>query len=164
MFISYTFFYSVIHKPNLSKIKMSQMTVYNLYIFDRNCSCLFYKQWSRNKEAGISKDEEFKLMYGMIFSIKSLISRLSTTSAKEGFVSYATSTYKLHFFETPTGLKFVLNTDTDVGDVQEILWHIYSKLYVEYVVKNPLCKPGEWISSELFGSKLDSYVQNLTGR
>lgn len=143
---------------------MSQMTVYNLYIFDRNCSCLFYKQWARHKEAGISKDEEFKLMYGMIFSIKSLISRLSTTSAKEGFVSYTTSKYKLHFFETPTGLKFVLNTDTDVGNIQEVLWHIYSKLYVEYVVRNPFCKPGEWIDSKLFGAELESYVQSLTSR
>ena len=140
------------------------MTVYNLYIFDRNCSCLYYKEWVRHKEAGISKDEEFKLMYGMIFSIKSLISRLSTTSAKERFVSYTTSMYKLHFFETPTGLKFVLNTDTDAGGIQEILWHIYSKIYVEYVVRNPICQPGERINSELFCSELDSYMQGLTGR
>lgn len=140
------------------------MTVYNLYVFDRNCSCLYYKEWERQKQAGISRDEEFKLMYGMIFSIKSLISRLSTTSAKGGFVSYTTSKYKLHFFETPTGLKFVMNTDTSVGDLQDALWHIYSKVYVEYVVRNPLCSPGEWIDSELFASELDSYVRSLTAR
>lgn len=140
------------------------MTVYNLYIFDRNCSCLYYKEWSRNKDAGISRDEEFKLMYGMIFSIKSLLTRLSTTSAKEGFVSYTTTKYKLHFYETPTGLKFVLNTDTNVGNIQDTLWDIYSKLFVEYVVRNPLCKPGEPIESVLFASKLDSYVHTLPFR
>lgn len=100
-------------------------------------------------------------MYGMIFSIKSLLSRLSTNSKKEGFVSYKTSKYKLHFFESATGLKFVLNTDVSVGNLSEALWHIYSKIYVEYVVKNPLCKPGEWITSDLFSSELDSYIQSL---
>ena len=137
------------------------MPVYNLYMFDRNCTCLYYKQWVRDKDAGISQDEEFKLMYGMIFSIKSLLSRLSSNSKKEGFVSYKTSKYKLHFFETATGLKFVLNTDISVGNLSEALWHVYSKIYVEYVVKNPLCKPGEWITSDLFSSELDSYIQSL---
>ncbi len=137
------------------------MTVYNMYIFDRNCTCLYYKQWMRHKEAGISQDEEFKLMYGMIFSIKSLVSRLSTVSTKESFTNYSTTKYKLHFFETATGLKFVLNTDTNVGSLNDVMYHIYSNIYVEYISRNPLCKAGEWIKSELFCSELDTYVRGL---
>lgn len=138
------------------------MTIYNLYIFDRNCSCLYYKEWAREKEAGISQDEEFKLMYGMIYSLKSLISRLSITSAKEGLLGYTASNYKLHYFETPTGFKFVMNTDIGVGDIQEILRHIYAKIFVEYVVRNPLLRPGDKVDSELFATKLDDYVQDLS--
>ena len=115
----------------------------------------------RNKEAGISQDEEFKLMYGMIFSIKSLLSRLSHKNSKDGFVSYSTSKYKLHYFETATGLKFVINTDNSIGNLSDELWHLYSKIYVEYVVKNPLLKAGKEISSQLFTSSLDSYIQSL---
>ena len=100
-------------------------------------------------------------MYGMIFSIKSLVSRLSTVSTKESFTSYGTTKYKLHFFETATGLKFVLNTDTSVGSLNDTLRNIYSTIYVEYVVRNPLCKAGEWITSELFSSELDTYVKGL---
>lgn len=137
------------------------MTVYDFYIFGRNCECLYYKEWVRQKQAGISRDEEVKLMYGMIYSLKSLLSRLSTTSAKDSFTRYSTSTYSLHFFETPTGLKFVLNTDKDSQGVREALSNIYSKIYVEYVVRNPLCKPGEAINSELFSSQLDNYIQTL---
>ena len=137
------------------------MTVFNLYIFDRNCSCLYYKQWVRSKDAGISQDEEFKLMYGMIFSIKSLLSRLSPRTTKEGFLGYSTNKYKLHYYETPTGLKFVMLTDTNVGSLNDSLADIYSKIYVEYVVKNPLYQLGEWIDSELFSSELDAFVQKL---
>ena len=137
------------------------MTIFNLYIFDKDCTCLYYREWVRNKEAGICRDEEFKLMYGMIFSIKSLLSRLSHKSSREGFVSYTTSQYKLHYFESATGLMFVLNTDNNVGSLSDELWHLYSKIYVEYVIKNPLLQPGKDITSELFASNLDSYIQSL---
>lgn len=137
------------------------MTVFNLYIFDKDCTCLYYREWVRNKEAGISRDEEFKLMYGMIFSIKSLLSRLSHKTSREGFVSYSTSKYKLHYFESATGLKFVLNTDTSTGNLSEELWHLYSKIYVEYVTKNPLLQAGKEITSQLFTSNLDFYIQSL---
>lgn len=138
------------------------MTIYNLYLFDRNCTCLYYKEWQRQKEAGISKDEEFKLMYGMIFSIKSLISRLSVTSAKEGLIGYTASNYKLHYFETPTGFKFVMNTDMSVDNIQDVLRNIYARIFVEYVVRNPVALPGQPVKSELFIAKLDEYVQNLS--
>ena len=36
------------------------------------------------------------------------------------------------------------------------------QIYVEYVVKNPLCQLNEPIQSELFTSKLDSYIRSLT--
>ena len=101
-------------------------------------------------------------MYGMIFSIKSLISRLSIKSAKEGLVGYTASNYKLHYFETPTGFKFVMNTDTGVENIQDVLRHIYTRIFVEYVVRNPLLLPGDPVESELFTAKLDEYVQNLS--
>ncbi|XP_008060548.1 trafficking protein particle complex subunit 1 isoform X2 [Carlito syrichta] len=118
------------------------MTVHNLYLFDRNGVCLHYSEWHRKKQAGIPKEEEYKLM-------------------KDGFLAFQTSRYKLHYYETPTGIKVVMNTDLGVGPIRDVLHHIYSALYVELVVKNPLCPLGQTVQSELFRSRLDSYVRSL---
>ncbi|XP_070537796.1 trafficking protein particle complex subunit 1-like [Ptychodera flava] len=137
------------------------MTIYNIYIFDRNGTCLYYYEWNRKKQAGMSKEEEFKLMYGMIFSMKSFISRMSPTDYKDGFLNFKTNKYKLHFYETPSGLKFIMNTDLSVGNTRDVLHQIFSQIYIEFVVKNPMCRLGEPITSELFRHKLDNFVRGL---
>ncbi|KAB5515154.1 hypothetical protein PHYPO_G00250510 [Pangasianodon hypophthalmus] len=137
------------------------MTVYNLYIFDRNGTCLHYSEWNRKKQAGISKEEEFKLMYGMLFSIRSFVSKMSPLDMKDGFVSFQTSRYKLHYYETPTGIKVVMNTDLGVPNCRDVLHQIYSTVYVECIVKNPLCELGGTLQSELFSSRLDSFIRAL---
>ncbi|KAM6389970.1 trafficking protein particle complex subunit 1, partial [Rhynochetos jubatus] len=80
---------------------------------------------------------------------------------RDGFVSFHTSKYRLHYYETPTGLRLVLNTDLSVGCAREALHHIYSNLFVELVVKNPLCPPRQPVQSELFRSRLDAFVRAL---
>uniref|UniRef100_A0A1X7UF16 Trafficking protein particle complex subunit n=1 Tax=Amphimedon queenslandica TaxID=400682 RepID=A0A1X7UF16_AMPQE len=51
-------------------------------------------------------------------------------------------------YETLAGTKFILNTDHKAGDLQETLQHIYTKIYVEYVIKNPHYKLGSTIDSQ----------------
>ncbi|XP_076063977.1 blocked early in transport 5 isoform X3 [Oratosquilla oratoria] len=135
------------------------MTVYNLYVFDRNGMLLHYGEWNRKKQAGMSREEEAKLMYGMIFSIKSFITKVSPTDVKEGFFNYVTNKYRLSFYETPTRIKFILNTDPHAQGVKELLHQIYTQVYVEYVVRNPMCTLNHPIESELFVAKLDELIK-----
>uniref|UniRef100_A0A8C3HCS2 Trafficking protein particle complex subunit n=1 Tax=Chrysemys picta bellii TaxID=8478 RepID=A0A8C3HCS2_CHRPI len=104
------------------------MTVHNLYLFDRNGICLHYSEWHRKKQAGISKEEEFKLMYGMLFSMRSFVGKMSPVDMKDGFLAFQTSKYKLHYYETPSGLKVVMNTDLGVGNIRDVLHQIYSNV------------------------------------
>lgn len=48
------------------------------------------------------------------------------------FISYRTGHYKLHYYETPTSLKFVMVTDTKTNHLRIVLHQIYVSLYVEY--------------------------------
>lgn len=95
-------------------------------------------------------------------------------------MSYTTNTYKLHYSETLTGLKFAIFTDLKIKDLKDQIREIYSKIYVEYVIKNPIAKLeiDDMISNSnvpfskdrcyyivnntLFTSKLHEYVSGLS--
>ncbi|XP_008486510.2 trafficking protein particle complex subunit 1-like, partial [Diaphorina citri] len=49
--------------------------------------------------------------------------------------------------------------DVQAQDVRKFLASVYSKVYVEYVVKNPLINPREPIKSDLFQNALDALVK-----
>jgi hypothetical protein len=52
------------------------MTVFNLYVFSRAGDCLFYTEWFRpvNTLRDLP-DEDRKLMYGLLFSLKQLMNK-----------------------------------------------------------------------------------------
>ncbi|XP_065362859.1 trafficking protein particle complex subunit 1 [Calliphora vicina] len=135
------------------------MKIFNLYIFDKLGTLMYYAEWNRTKKSGLTQEEEAKLTYGMLSSIKSFVSKISPHDPREGFLFYKTNKYALHYLETPSGLKFVLNTDVNATNVKELLQQIYSKIWVEYVVRDPLWTPGTPVTSELFQTKLDELIR-----
>lgn len=90
--------------------------------------------------------------------------------ADDSFLSYRTGEYKLHYFETPTQLKFVLLTDTKVGNMRTVLHQIWATLYVEFVVKSPLVplteerKGGVGVANQLFEGGLEQFIVSVGWR
>ena len=48
------------------------------------------------------------------------------------FISYRTGQYKLHYYETPSSIKFVMLTDTQTLNMRNVLHQIYVNLFVEF--------------------------------
>eukprot|EP00270_Netrium_digitus_P003289 TRINITY_DN1375_c0_g1_i1.p1 TRINITY_DN1375_c0_g1~~TRINITY_DN1375_c0_g1_i1.p1 ORF type:complete len:140 (+),score=21.30 TRINITY_DN1375_c0_g1_i1:163-582(+) len=138
---------------------MTQMNM--MYMFNRQ-GCLYYHEWHR--PCGAQTDDH-KLMFGLVFSLKSFSARMDPINGNTGrgccFHSFRTNTYKLSYMETPSGIKLILVSDPKAGDLREALRYIYSNLYVDYVVKNPLYSPGQPFRCELFTNALDAYVKTL---
>jgi hypothetical protein len=86
----------------------------------------------------------------------------SVADMKRSFLSYRTSQYKLHYYETPTNIKFVMLTDIKSGSMRFALQQIYVNCYVEFVVKNPLSPAehpgGVGVNNELFEASLEQFV------
>lgn len=108
----------------------------------------------------LSAEDNAKLVFGTVFSLRNMVRKLG--GDEDSFVSYRTSHYKLHFYETPTNLKFVMVTDTKMNNLRIVLHQIYVSLYVEYVVKNPLSPVehvnGEGVDCELFEVGLEQFL------
>ncbi|KAF3042146.1 TRAPP subunit bet5 [Didymella heteroderae] len=109
---------------------------------------------------GLSHADDEKLIFGLVFSLRNMVTKLG--GSDDTFLSYRTGEYKLHYYETPTRMKFVMLTDTKVPNLRQYLYQIWANLYVEYVVKNPLAPMehpgGVGVSNELFERGLEAFL------
>lgn len=108
----------------------------------------------------LTAEDDAKLIFGTVFSLRRIVRQLGGDD--DSFLSYRTGEYKMHYFETPTQLKFVMLTDTRVGNMRTVLHQIWATLYVEYVIKNPLSPlehpKGVGVSNQLFEGGLESFI------
>jgi hypothetical protein len=112
---------------------------------------------------GLPFDEEAKLVYGVILSLRNMIKRLS--GRDESFVSYRTSTYKLHLFETVSGYRFVMLSDPNAESLRFVMRSIYTGPFLEYVVRNPLISMDSrerGIDTEYFRASVDRLMRGLS--
>eukprot|EP00929_Paragymnodinium_shiwhaense_P073032 TRINITY_DN37106_c0_g1_i1.p1 TRINITY_DN37106_c0_g1~~TRINITY_DN37106_c0_g1_i1.p1 ORF type:complete len:126 (-),score=19.44 TRINITY_DN37106_c0_g1_i1:103-480(-) len=120
--------------------------IYTLHVFARGRKLLCKENWHRTRPCA-DEAEETKLISGLLLTLKSFVQQLGPPGKPSRFMSYCTPQYKLHAFETASGYWFAMTTDVSVPDQQECLRHIYAELFVEHVLKNPLYRLGEDLSS-----------------
>ncbi|KAF8906496.1 snare-like protein [Gymnopilus junonius] len=113
--------------------------------------------------AGLPFDEEAKLVYGVVISLRNMVKKLSLRD--EQFVNYCTSAYKLHLFETVSGYKFIMLSDPKADSLRFVLRQIYVGPFLEYVVRNPLVKMDsreQGIDNEYFRASVDRLIRGLS--
>mmetsp|Transcript_692 Transcript_692/g.1612 ORF Transcript_692/g.1612 Transcript_692/m.1612 type:complete len:136 (-) Transcript_692:65-472(-) len=121
--------------------------LFNLYIYNKHGDCIYYTEWNRWRPCK-SPEEEQRLMYGMLFSLRSFCQKASPAPVL-AFQTYLTSRYKLHYFESGTSARFVLLTSPEIPDMNAQLRALYQH-YADYCLKNPLYTPKAPIECELF--------------
>lgn len=107
-------------------------------------------------------DEEAKLVYGVVFSLRNMISKLSTRP-DESFQALTTSAYKLHYLATPSSYHFVLLTSPHAQSRRPLLRQIYTGPFNEYIVRNPLAnldtrESGKGIDNQAFRAAVEKLL------
>jgi len=86
-----------------------------------------------------------KLIYGLLYSLKSFCNKLNPKQLGEfeqtPIQTITTPDYRIHYYETLSGLRFVLVTDVSTSYTGELLKHAYT-FYANYIVRNPENEPG----------------------
>ena len=133
------------------------MPVYSFYIFDRHsqfpsllpshhqpplpssadetppaAECIYSKSWlpTDAPTSAARASDDAKLIFGTVFSLRNMVRKLGGDD--DAFIAYRTGQYKLHYYETPANLRFVMMTDTGSMSMRNVLHQIYINLWVEY--------------------------------
>lgn len=56
------------------------MTIHTLYVFSKRGTCMYYGEWHRPRSMlAEMPDEDRKLMFGLVFSLKQLMNKMNPT-------------------------------------------------------------------------------------
>ena len=142
-------------------------------IFHRNgtCLCDLDNFDENNKLSVINKvftssankenEHRYKLIYGMLFSMKSFVKTLSPIKAKDYLKNFSTSNYKLHYTEFLNGLRFIFITTPSQFEYNEELKKIHQLFYTPLISKNIFSEQEEQIKNEVFLEKVYTYICRL---
>ena len=138
-------------------------------IFHRNGTCLCdLESFEENKKSITNKvftssankenEHRYKLIYGMLFSMKSFVKTLSPIKTKDYLKNFSTSNYKLHYLEFLNGLRFIFISTPSNFDLSKYLKDIHKYFYTPLISKNIFSGQEEQIKNEVFLEKVYNYI------
>lgn len=146
------------------------MTIFSFSIFDRHCSCIYNRDFQHDTTNKSNQSNSSQLLFGILYSLKTISLKLIDLedSLPNTLKSFTLGQYRVHYFESLTGLKFILVSDLAIDNLQSVLWELYSKYYLKNVVQNSLSPveftqvdEGGRICNERFISETDEFIRGL---
>lgn len=157
--------------------------IYSFHIFDRHSNCIYNRQFdhtvpsSATPAGGIpsgslnahNDSDASKLLFGMLYSLKTMCAKLA--AEVNPIMSFDLGKFRVHTWESQTGVKLVIVSDNSIASLQPHLLNIYVQFYVANVVRNPLVSPEfdpepgpdlyRHLSNPSFVRLVDQYLQAL---
>ncbi|KAI9503370.1 hypothetical protein GGI25_001805 [Coemansia spiralis] len=135
--------------------------IHSVFIINRSGGLIYSKNYNTHI-AQLSSNEAL-IFAGTFHGIHALATRIApggrSTSARDmGIQTIDTKNFRLHCFQTPTGIKFIAVTDLLHTKLTDVLNRIY-ELYSDYALKNPFYNLEMPVRSDMFDTKLLQLVQ-----
>ncbi|XP_063222928.1 trafficking protein particle complex subunit 4 [Bacillus rossius redtenbacheri] len=96
----------------------------------------------------------------MFYPLFAIASQLSPEPRSSGIEVLEADTFRLHCFQTLTGVKFMVVAEPNQGGLETLLRKIY-ELYADYALKNPFYSLEMPIRCELFDSHLQQLLEHV---
>lgn len=96
----------------------------------------------------------------MFYPLFAIASQLSPEPRSSGIEVLEADTFKLHCFQTLTGVKFITIADPHQTGMDALLRRIY-ELYADYALKNPFYSLEMPIRCELFETNLQTLLEQV---
>ena len=105
------------------------------------------------------KANEWLRVSGLFHGMSEVIKQLSPFNSRhDGITSIEDETFRLHCYQTLTGLKFIVTASPKSENLERLLKDVYS-LYTDYVMKDPFHTMEQPIKSGIFIKALIALVQ-----
>lgn len=98
------------------------------------------------------------MLASMFHSMFAIACKLSPVEKSSGIESIEAESFKLHCYQTPTGVKFFVLTEPRVQSMDTLLRKVY-ELYSDYAMKNPFYSLEMPIRCELFDANLQRLLE-----
>eukprot|EP00794_Sanderia_malayensis_P007869 gene7869-8719_t len=99
------------------------------------------------------------MLASMFHSMFAIACKLSPVDKSSGIEAIEAESFKLHCYQTPTGVKFIVLTEPRVQSMDTLLRKVY-ELYSDYAMKNPFYSLEMPIRCELFDSNLQKLLEH----
>jgi len=149
------------------------MTVFALIVINKAGGLIYNK----NFHDGLNKisTNDYLVLAGTFHGVHAITARLDPLKRGQqpqpgvrpdppsGLEVLETENFRMQCFNTLTGTKFLLFTDTTQTNVDVTIRKIYD-LYADYVMKNPFYSLEMPIRCDIFDRKLLSYIREINNR